>query len=63
MWIGGRSVSFALYLIGTIILIAGVAYVAHLAHVPQHWIVAIAIVLLGAGVMGAVSSTRRRDPN
>lgn len=55
--------SFTLYLIGTIILVAGVAYVAHLAHVPQHWIVAIAIILLGAGVMGAVSSTRRRDPN
>ncbi len=55
--------SFALYLIGTLILVAGVAYVAHLAHVPQHWILAIAIILLGAGVMGAVSSTRRRDPN
>jgi membrane-bound acyltransferase YfiQ involved in biofilm formation len=55
--------SFSLYLIGTIILVAGVAYIAHLARVPEHWIVAIAIVLLGAGVMGAVSSTRRRDPN
>lgn len=55
--------SFALYLVGTIILVAGVAYVAHLAHVPQHWILAIAIILFGAGVMGAVSSTRRRDPN
>jgi general stress protein CsbA len=55
--------SFSLYLIGTIILIAGVAYVAHLAHVPQHWIIAIGIVLLGAGVMGAVASTRRRDPS
>jgi hypothetical protein len=30
---------------------------------PEHWIIAVAIVLLGAGVMGAVSSTRRRDPN
>ncbi len=55
--------SFSLYLIGTIILVAGVAYVAHLAHVPEHWILAIAIVLLGAGVMGAVSSTRRPDPH
>ena len=60
---GGERMSFTLYLIGTIILVAGVAYVAHLAHVPEHWIIAIAIVLLGAGVMGAVSSTRRRDPN
>jgi uncharacterized membrane protein HdeD (DUF308 family) len=55
--------SFALYLIGTIVLVAGVAYVCHLAHMPSHWTAAIAIVLLGAGIMGAVSSTRRRDPN
>ena len=60
---GGKPMSFATYLIGTIILIAGVAYVCHLAHMPQHWVVAIAIVLLGAGVMGAVSSTRHKDPS
>jgi hypothetical protein len=55
--------SFALYLIGTIVLIAGVGYVCHLAHMPSHWTAAIVIVLLGAGIMGAVSSTRRRDPS
>lgn len=55
--------SLALYLVGTIILIAGVVYVCRLAHIPQHWVVAIAIVLLGAGVMGAVSSTRQKDPS
>lgn len=55
--------SFAMYLIGTIILICGVGYVCHLAHLPQHWIFAICIVLLGAGVMGAVSSTRHKDPS
>jgi len=55
--------SFPLYLVGTLILIAGVVYVCHLAHIPSHWVVAIAIVLLGAGVMGAVSSTRQKDPS
>ena len=55
--------SFGLYLIGTVVLICGVLYVCHLAHIPQHWVVAIAIVLFGAGIMGAVSSTRRRDPS
>jgi len=55
--------SFPLYLLGTIILIGGVVYVCHLAHMPSHWVVAIAIVLLGAGVMGAVSSTRQKDPS
>ena len=55
--------SFGLYLIGTIVLIAGVVYVCHLAHIPQHWVAAIAVVLLGAGIMGAVSSTRHKDPS
>ena len=55
--------SFGLYLLGTIVLIAGVVYVCHLAHMPQHWVVAISIVLLGAGIMGAVSSTRHKDPS
>lgn len=55
--------SFGLYLVGTLILIAGVVYVCHLAHIPQHWVLAISIVMLGAGIMGAVSSTRHKDPS
>lgn len=55
--------SFGLYVLGTIILVGGVLYVCHLAHMPAHWTAAIGIVLLGAGIMGAVSSTRQKDPN
>lgn len=53
--------SFAIYTIGTVILIAGVLYVCHLVHIPSQWMFAIAILLLGAGIMGAVNSTRQRD--
>ncbi len=55
--------SFGIYLAGTIILIIGVVYVCHLAHMPSTWVGAIAIVLLGAGIMGAVGSTRHKDPS
>jgi hypothetical protein len=55
--------SFGLYMVGTIVLIVGIVYICHLAHVPQHWVIGLAIVALGAGVMGAVSSTRSKDPN
>jgi hypothetical protein len=55
--------SFGLYTLGTIILIGGVLYVCNLAHVPARWEVAIALLLLGAGIMGAVNSTRQKDPN
>jgi hypothetical protein len=55
--------SFAIYTIGTLILIAGLIYVAHLLHLPQHWVIAIAVILLGAGIMGGVSNTRQKDPS
>ncbi len=55
--------SFAIYTLGTLILIAGLVYVAHLAHIPEKWIVAFALLILGAGIMGGVSSTRQRDPS
>jgi hypothetical protein len=54
--------SFALYLIGMIVVIGGLAYAAWLMHVPTHWLVAGVLVLLGIGIVGAVTHTRRRDP-
>ncbi len=55
--------SFGLYLLGTIVLIIGVLYVCHLAHISQRWEIGIGIVLLGAGIMAAVGNTRSKDPN
>ena len=55
--------SFGLYTIGYLILIAGLAYLAHLMHVPQHYIVALVIILAGVGIVTGVQSTRQRDPS
>ena len=55
--------SFGLYTLGTIILIAGVLFICHLMHIPQRWEIGIAILLLGAGIMAAVTNTRGKDPN
>ncbi|MEO8984313.1 MAG: hypothetical protein ABI300_01675 [Rhodanobacter sp.] len=54
--------SFALYLIGMIVVIGGLAYLAVLMHAPNQWIIGGAVVLLGAGILGAVTKTRRKDP-
>lgn len=54
--------SFAIYLIGIIIVIGGLAYIAVLAHVPNQWIVGGVVVVLGLGILGAVTKTRRKDP-
>ncbi len=55
------AMSFGLYALGTLILIVGVVYVCHLVHMPSHWIIAISILLVGGGLMGAVNSTRQKD--
>ena len=54
--------SFGLYLIGYLILIAGLAYGAHLMRVPQHWIIVGVVVLLGLGIATGAVRTRQRDP-
>jgi len=55
--------SFGLYALGYIILIVGVAYVAHLMHIPQAWIGGIVLILLGIGIVTGVQSTRQKDPS
>lgn len=54
--------SLTIYLIGIAILIGGLAYGASLAGLATQWIVVGAIVLLGIGVVTAVSKTRSKDP-
>jgi hypothetical protein len=55
--------SFGIYAIGYLILIVGLIYLAHLMHIPQHYIVAGAIILAGIGVVTGVQSTRQKDPS
>lgn len=54
--------SFGIYAIGFAILIGGLMYVAHLMHVPMHWIIAGGVVLVGMGTISAVKATRQKDP-
>jgi hypothetical protein len=54
--------SFGIYAIGFAILIGGLMYAAHLMHVPSHWIIAGAVVLVGMGTISAVKATRQKDP-
>jgi hypothetical protein len=55
--------SFGIYAVGYLVLIVGVAYLAHLMHIPQHYIVAIAVIMLGVGIVTGVQSTRQKDPS
>ena len=54
--------SFGIYAIGFAILIGGLIYGAYLVHMPPHWIVMGAVVLLGLGILTCVMATRQKDP-
>jgi predicted signal transduction protein with EAL and GGDEF domain len=55
--------SFGLYLLGFVIMIAGLAIGAHFLHIAPRWIGVGVVVLTGIGLLSAVSHTRHRDPN
>ncbi len=54
--------AFALYVLGFFVLLGGLGYGAFLLHVPQTWIIVGALVIIGLGIMSAVTHTKRRDP-
>jgi hypothetical protein len=56
------GVSFGLYLFGIVLVIAGLIYGAVIVNIPTQWIVVLALLLLGGGIVTAVKSTRQRDP-
>jgi hypothetical protein len=53
--------NFALYMIGMLFVVGGLAYAAHIVGVGQTWIMIGVLVLIGVGVMGAVSKTRQKE--
>ena len=54
--------SFLLYLIGFIVFIAGLAWLATVMGVSQTYIMIGAVILLGIGIFTAVARTRGKDP-
>jgi hypothetical protein len=53
--------SLAIWIIGFIVLIGGLAYGANLAGMSPQWIGVMAIVLAGIGIVMGVSRTRTKD--
>ena len=55
--------SFGIYLVGFIIMIAGLAAGAWLLHVQAQWIGVGVVVMIGLGILLGVTTTRHRDPS
>ena len=59
---GALMTNMLIYLIGTLLVVAGLAYGASRVGVSQVWIVAGALVIIGLGLMGGIVKTRQKDP-
>jgi len=55
-------VSFALYLLGFLVLIGGIGWGLATAGLAQHWILIICVILAGVGILTGVTRTRGKDP-
>ena len=48
-----------IYLLGVVIVVGALAYGAYMLHAPPAWIAIGALIVIGFGIMGAVSKTQR----
>ncbi|WP_198937857.1 hypothetical protein [Pelomonas sp. KK5] len=55
--------SFALYIVGLLVLLGGVAWGLATAGLGSTYIAIICLVIAGLGIMGAVARTRAKDPS
>ena len=53
--------SLAIWVIGFVILIGGLAYGANMAGMSPQWIAVCAVVLAGIGIVMGVTKTRTKD--
>jgi len=54
--------SFGTYLLGFIVVVAGLCFAAYLLNVPTTWIAIGAVVLIGVGIVTATTRTKPKDP-
>jgi membrane-bound acyltransferase YfiQ involved in biofilm formation len=53
--------SFGLYLVGFVLVIAGTAWALSLMHVPAVYIAVACVIMLGLGIVSGVGKTRTKD--
>ena len=53
--------NLAIYLIGTALVAGGLAFAAYKLNAPPVWITIGVIIVIGLGIMAAVSKTRQKE--
>jgi general stress protein CsbA len=57
------TMASALYAVGYLLLIVVVSYLAYLTHIPEPYIFAIDVIMLGIGVVTGMENARQKDSN
>lgn len=55
------NASFPIFLVGYLVLIAGVAYGMHAAGLGTQWIITAVLILAGVGIIGSLSRAKESD--
>ena len=53
--------SSAFYAVGYLLLVAVVSYLAYLSHIPESYIFAMDVIMLGLGVLLGLENVRQKD--
>jgi hypothetical protein len=53
----------AFYALGYLLLVVVVSWLAYLSHIPESYIVAIIVIMLGIGVVSGLENARQKDSN
>jgi uncharacterized membrane protein HdeD (DUF308 family) len=54
--------NMVVYLIGTLLVVTGLAYAASRLGVSHVWIISGALIIIGLGLMAGIVKTRQKDP-
>jgi hypothetical protein len=58
---GRKTMSSALYAVGYLLLVTTISYLAYLSHIPEAYIFAMDVIMLGLGVMLGLENAHQKD--
>jgi hypothetical protein len=61
--LGEKIMASALYAVGYLLTVGVVSYLAYLSHIPESYIFAIVVIMIGIGVVSGLETARQKDSN
>lgn len=55
------SSNFAIYMVGYLVVTAGIVYALHALGLGQQWIIATSLIMVGVGIVAALTRSKKGD--